>query len=81
MKKQSEVTLLQYHAECLGTILERSPKCHPELAKEGVKYVWEMEKMFIGDHLLSKRDPKKNSRVFLTVWNWFLVNIQCWKKQ
>ena len=42
MQKQSdyttEMTLLQYHASLLGVTLERSPKCHPEIAGEGIEY-------------------------------------------
>ena len=40
-----ELTLLQYHAEKLGIILDRSPKCHPEVAGEGIEYVWALAKM------------------------------------
>ena len=49
MKQQTdfvqEVTLLQYHAQKLGTTLDRSPKCHPEIAGEGIEYVWALSKM------------------------------------
>ena len=50
MQKQEdfvgEVTLLQYHASLLGAILDRSPKCHPELAGEGIEYAWAFAKLF-----------------------------------
>ena len=40
-----KVTLLQHHAKILGVILERSPKCHPELAGEGIEYAWGLSKL------------------------------------
>jgi hypothetical protein len=35
-----EETLLQYHGRLLGVRVERTPKCHPEIAGEGVEYDW-----------------------------------------
>jgi hypothetical protein len=35
-----EETLLQYHGRLLGVKIERTPKCHPEIAGEGVEYDW-----------------------------------------
>ena len=35
-----EETLLQYHGRLLGIKIERTPKCHPEIAGEGVEYDW-----------------------------------------
>lgn len=35
-----EETLLQYHGRMLGVLVDRTPKCHPELAGEGVEYDW-----------------------------------------
>ena len=49
MEKQqdflSELTLLQYHAAKLGVLIDRTPKCHPEIAGEGIEYVWGVAKM------------------------------------
>ena len=49
MQKQedftSEMTLLQYHASLMGVTIERSPKCHPEIAGEGVEYGWALSKI------------------------------------
>ena len=49
MQKQedfkSEYTLLQYHGAKLGVVVERSPKCHPEIAGEGIEYGWALSKM------------------------------------
>ena len=48
MQKQAdfkeELTLLQYHAQKLGVVLDRSPKCHPEIAGEGIEYAWAFSK-------------------------------------
>ena len=35
-----EETLLQYHGRLLGIKIEQTPKCHPEIAGEGVEYDW-----------------------------------------
>jgi hypothetical protein len=35
-----EETLLQYHARLLGVVVDRTPKCHPEIAGEGIEYSW-----------------------------------------
>jgi len=48
---QEEQTLLQHHAESRSTDdckikLIRSPKCHPELAGEGIEYDWALAKSF-----------------------------------
>ena len=39
-----ELTLLQYHASLLGVTIERTPKCHPEIAGEGIEYNWALSK-------------------------------------
>ena len=41
----SEKTLLDYHALLWGVIIIRSPKCHPEIAGEGIEYGWALSKM------------------------------------
>ena len=41
----NELTLLQYHARKLGALVDRSPKCHPELAGEGIEYLWGLAKL------------------------------------
>ena len=40
-----EVTLLQHHATQMGVNIDRTPKCHPELAGEGIEYLWAMAKL------------------------------------
>ena len=50
MQKQpdflSELTLLKYHGTKLGVVIDRTPKCHPEMAGEGIKYAWALVKLF-----------------------------------
>ena len=50
MKLQSdfanELTLLQFHGSKLGVIIDRTPKCHPEIAGEGIEYAWALSKFF-----------------------------------
>jgi hypothetical protein len=41
-----EETLLQYHGRQLGVIIDRTPKCHPEMAGEGIEYNWGCAKGF-----------------------------------
>ena len=70
MKLQSdfvgEMTLLQYHANCLGVKLERSPKCHPEIAGEGVEYARALAKMHYRRAPMVK---KKSKDAFLKLVN------------
>ena len=42
----AELTLLQFHRAKLGAIVDRSPKCHPEIAGEGIEYVWALAKLW-----------------------------------
>ena len=41
-----EETLLQYHGRQLGVLIDRTPKCHPEMAGEGIEYNWGCAKGF-----------------------------------
>ncbi|KAL7535754.1 hypothetical protein ACHAXR_006710 [Thalassiosira sp. AJA248-18] len=41
-----EKTLLQYYGEKLGSIIDRSPKCTPEIAGDGIEYEWAMSKLW-----------------------------------
>ena len=42
----AEETLLQYHGRLLGVKVDRTPKCHPEIAGEGIEYDWGCAKGF-----------------------------------
>jgi hypothetical protein len=35
-----EETLLHYHGQLLGAVIDRTPKCHPEMVGEGIEYNW-----------------------------------------
>ena len=56
-----ETTLLQYHASLLGVLLEQSPKCHPEIAGEGIEYGWALSKM---NYRRSPMEEKKGKDTF-----------------
>jgi hypothetical protein len=60
----NEITLLQYFTEqrslpagCQLTII-RSPKCHPELAGEGIEYDWAAAKQFYRRQKLKDKRTK-----------------------
>ena len=36
----NEQTLLQYNANKIGASVDLTPKCHPEIAGEGIEYMW-----------------------------------------
>ena len=47
----SELTLLQFHGQKLGVVVDRTPKCHPEIAGEGIEYIWSYSKcIYCGMH-------------------------------
>ena len=63
---ENEVTLLQHYSEKRSIdggchiALIRSPKCHPELAGEGIEYDWgAAKKWYRRQPLVSKRSKKK----------------------
>ena len=52
----SEMTLLQFIGDQIGVVVDRSPKCHPELAGEGIEYAWDTAKLFYHRcHLRTKK--------------------------
>ena len=52
----NEITLLQHHGIKMGVIIDRSPKCHPELAGKGIEYDWGLSKLHY------RRNPQKYKR-------------------
>ena len=54
----NKITLLQLHAQKLGVSIDRSPKCHPELAGEGIEYLWALAKMFYRRSPISRKRTK-----------------------
>ena len=65
MKKQpdfaNEETLLQYHARILGCGLRCSPKCHPEIAGEGIEFMWGLAKV---EYRIQPIENKKSKETF-----------------
>ena len=51
-----EDTLLQFHVKQMGINIDRTPKCHPEIAGEGIEYAWALAK------LKYRRAPIKDKR-------------------
>ena len=70
-----EETLLQYMTKKIGqglglsVIVDRSPKCHPEVAGEGIEYSWANSKIYLRGLPIEQRRSKKkfNEKVRLAV--------------
>jgi hypothetical protein len=66
IKKQpdfiGELTLLQYYAKKMGATVDRSPKCHPEIAGEGIEYVWALAKLYYRGKPIERKRTKKKYR-------------------
>ena len=54
-----EETLLQYHGRLLGVSIDRTPKCHPEMAGEGIEYSWGMAKLLYRKLPLKEKKSKE----------------------
>ena len=59
---QNEETLLQYHGRLLGVIVDRTPKCHPEIAGEGIEYSWGAAKLFYRRLRIKEKRSKEKFR-------------------
>ena len=57
---REEKTLLQIRAEEMGVEIVRSPKCHPEIAGEGIEYVWGVSKNEYRRHPLVEKKGRDN---------------------
>jgi hypothetical protein len=57
-----EETLLQYHGRQLGVIIDRTPKCHPEMAGEGIEYNWGCAKGFYRRLPITEKRTKSKFR-------------------
>jgi hypothetical protein len=57
-----EETLLQYHGRQLGVIIDRTPKCHPEMAGEGIEYNWGCAKGFYRRLPITKKRTRSKFR-------------------
>ena len=64
MEKQPDFleqeTLLQYYCRQLGVESDRSPKCHPEIAGEGIEFDWGCAKVKYRAQPLSRKRTKDN---------------------
>ena len=54
----NEETVLQQTGKKLGVTILRTPKCHPELAGEGIEYAWGVAKLFYRRQPLSMKRSK-----------------------
>ena len=52
--------MLQYYGRIRGVTVDRTPKCHPELAGEGVEYAWGAAKLFYRRQPLSLKRNKES---------------------
>ena len=59
---QNDKTRLEITANSLGVLIERSPKCHPELAGEGIEYSWGCSKAYYRNLTLSQKKGYDNFR-------------------
>jgi len=69
------IILLQYHAESRSKsdgcqiMVIRSPKCHPEIAGEGIEYDWAAAKTFYRRLKKEDKDTKRKfTKAFKKVW-------------
>ena len=80
-----EETLLQSMGAKMGITIDRSPKCHAELAGEGIEYSWGCQKQWYkGLPLREKRTKEKfieNVKLSLTKERLSLVQIRKFAKQ
>ena len=47
--------MLQFYARHLGVMIDRIPKCHPEVAGEGIEYGWGTSKGWYRKQPLSQK--------------------------
>lgn len=55
-----EKTLLQHNGESLGWIIDRSPKCTPEIAGDGIEFDWACAKMYYRKQPRTRKKSKKD---------------------
>ena len=59
---EEEETLLQSMGKEMGVLVDRMPKCHCELAGEGIEYSWGCAKNFYSRVSLKRKKGKENFR-------------------
>ena len=52
---EEEETMLQSMASKMGVLVDRSPKCHCEIAGEGIEYSWALSKNHYQSILLDRK--------------------------
>ena len=57
---EEEESLLQYYGQDLGVTIDCTPKCHCELAGEGIEYAWGFSKNYYRTLSLSDKKGKQN---------------------
>jgi hypothetical protein len=55
-----EESLLQFCGQQLGVTVDQTPKCHCELAGEGIEYSWGCAKNFYRQRPISEKRKKEN---------------------
>ena len=55
-----EKTLLVHYGEELGCIIDRSPKCTPEIAGDGIEFDWAMSKLWYRKQPWEDKKKKEN---------------------
>ena len=60
----NELTLLQFYGKRMGVKINRTPKCHPELAGEGIEYLWAIAKLL---YRRTEIEKKRNKQLFHTL--------------
>ena len=53
---------MQYHGRLLSVLVDRTPKCHPEIAGEGVEYAWGAAKLYYRRLRISMKRTKDKFR-------------------
>ena len=56
---EEEESLLQSKGRLLGAVIDQTPKCHCELAREGIEYSWGCAKNFFRQQPLKDKRKKK----------------------
>ncbi|KAL7542576.1 hypothetical protein ACHAWF_007203 [Thalassiosira exigua] len=56
----NEPTMLQFIGDKIGVLVDRTPKCTPELAGEGIEYSWAMAKGWYRRQPLARKRGKGN---------------------
>ena len=59
---EEEESLLQSQGRSLGVTVDRTPKCHCELAGEGIEYSWGCAKNYYRQRPISEKRKKENFR-------------------